>query len=359
MRDARWIRHGWHTHPKLRAFPTLTRPCPVRRPRFGTPGVQKATEFAKKAWVEDEHRRPPLHYERRHQLLAGSQRRYKDYNENELLHFYQKDHTFHCQNAKQRRVNPQGFADERGQLLGNCFHAGEVAFLLAELLYDLGWLEAPLDLDELMELRVRLRPKPSASPLASTVVPVVPTKGADALLRLLRWLFIHQGGRGGEIRCLGNATHRRLSWQEIDVDWFKWSTAISVPWKTERDHINVCEARARLLGIKWRSRDVALHNRRYLALMDSQVNLSHAAKGRTSSVRMGHVEKQASSYLIATGMREINGYTRSDKNVADHPSRDRAAWARHRSRSRSCRRSAAASVRAAEPAGRARVRPAQ
>ena len=36
--DSKWISKGWKVVRTARQFPTLTRPCPVKRPRFGTPG---------------------------------------------------------------------------------------------------------------------------------------------------------------------------------------------------------------------------------------------------------------------------------------------------------------------------------
>ena len=62
---AKWIKPGWRVSPKLDAFPTLTRPCPVRTPRWKTPGVSRASGTALAAWRRDSHRRPPMHYERR------------------------------------------------------------------------------------------------------------------------------------------------------------------------------------------------------------------------------------------------------------------------------------------------------
>ena len=154
----------------------------------------------------------------------------------------------------------------------------------------------------------------------------------DATQRLLRWLLAKQSGRGGEIRGLSSGHHARGPWQEINIDWFRWETAISIPWTAVGDTINQCEARARLLGIKWRCRQLHLHNQRYLALMDSQVNLNASAEGRSSSARMEHVGRQSMSYLLASGMRECVGYVRSERNVADKPSRDKASWAKFRRR---------------------------
>ncbi len=56
------------------------------------------------------------------------------------------------------------------------------------------------------------------------------------------------------------------------------------------------------------------------------MNLSHMAKGRTSSARIGHEEKQGAAYLLAAHMREIGAYTRSGRNPAAAPSRVARRW---------------------------------
>ena len=60
--------------------------------------------------------------------------------------------------------------------------------------------------------------------------------------------------------------------------------------------------------------------------MDSQVCLHQATKGRTGSARMSYHLKQGSAVLLACGMRDVNGYTRSAKNPADAASRDYRRW---------------------------------
>ncbi len=149
--------------------------------------------------------------------------------------------------------------------------------------------------------------------------------------RFIRWLLLKQSARGGEIRVLSSAVHSRRCWQDVATKWFEWVTTLSVAWRREGDHINLCEARARLLGVKVRSRDAMSHGEKYIALMDSQVNLSHAAKGRGGSMRMAHVERQITAHQLAAHLREIAGYCRSDQNPADKGSRDKESWSRTRS----------------------------
>ena len=65
-------------------------------------------------------------------------------------------------------------------------------------------------------------------------------------------------------------------------------------------------------------------------LLDSHMNLAHAAKGPGSSLRMRHVELKTNATLLASRMRDINSYTRSARNPADAASRDKRRWANDR-----------------------------
>ena len=123
---------------------------------------------------------------------------------------------------------------------------------------------------------------------------------------------------------------------------------ISVPWKSV-NHINVCEARARSLAQRWRAKDPRDHGKKFLHLMDSQVNLAVAAKGRTSSKRLAHVVRKSSATALATNMRDVNAFTRSDKPPADKPSRDAKAWKTFRRRlSSTCKAAAPVAYVSAE-----------
>ena len=152
------------------------------------------------------------------------------------------------------------------------------------------------------------------------------------MLLMVRWLFLQQTARGGEVRSVLGSPHIRGLYQEIPAEWFHWHVLLSVPWRDSLSHINVCEARARCLSAKLRARRPQCHRTKFLHLLDSQVNLAQSAKGRTSSRRMAHVLRQTSAVMLATGMRDVVGFTRSERNPADKASRDLRGWQRYRSR---------------------------
>jgi hypothetical protein len=150
-------------------------------------------------------------------------------------------------------------------------------------------------------------------------------KDDDKLVYFVRWILAQQTARGGEIKNLFGSPHVSGGWQELPATWFEWEDLLSIPWK-QQDEINVSEARARNLATRARARVVPLQVQRYLHLMDSQVNLSIAAKGRSGSFRLAHVNRHTCATLLASGLRDVNGYTGSERNPADAASRDRKAW---------------------------------
>jgi hypothetical protein len=327
-----YLATGWTAHPGFTGvYPTLTRPCAVATPRFRTPGDNTADEATLVAWREDQHRRPPIHYEERFKVVRvrdGAERR-RSTEELEYLSGFDTEYTLPIWKMSKRRTDRAGFCDARESVLGNAYDPDIIAFLLAELAWQRGLLAAPLCVEQLAWRTIRLEPAAGVSLLADTEAIAVPAAEPLDILRLVKWLVAQQSARGGEIRNLKAAPHAKGRWQEVDARWFHWETVLSVPWRW-RENINVAEARARDLAIRLRARQRSCQRQRYVHLMDSQVNLACIAKGRTGSRRVGHVMRRASATLLATGLHEVVAYVRSDRNPADRASRDRHRWARHR-----------------------------
>ena len=96
--------------------------------------------------------------------IATGKRRRKCVAEDERLHMFPADYTYHCFNSKRRKVDASAWRDARGSLLGNCFSPGVVAVAVADLLWHLGWLKLPVDLNQLVRHRVRLEPSAERPP---------------------------------------------------------------------------------------------------------------------------------------------------------------------------------------------------
>jgi hypothetical protein len=258
--------------------------------------------------------------------------RYRNTEELERQLFFDTEYTFPCWSSKRRRADPSGFRDARECLLGNAYHPGCLAFLISQLFLHEGWINQELCINQLVQHRVRLLPA-GGHPRDASPAPV-PTDRSGLLLSMVRWLFLRQTARGGEVRTIFGTPHIKGFYQEIPATWFRWHVLLSVPWRSSSSHINVCEARARCLAVKLRARQARLHRTKFLHLLDSQVNLAQSAKGRTSSKRMAHVLRQTSAIMLATGMRDVVGFTRSEMNPADHASRDLRGWQHYRSQMR-------------------------
>ena len=66
-----WLDDGWEVPDTFDGhFPTLTKPVPVARPRWHTPGDNTCDDATRARWASDSYGRPPIHYEER----SGSNR---------------------------------------------------------------------------------------------------------------------------------------------------------------------------------------------------------------------------------------------------------------------------------------------
>ena len=108
---------------------------------------------------------------------------------------------------------------------------------------------------------------------------------------------------------------------QISASRWKWRTVLAFPWKGPEMHINEYELLAVLQGIKWRCRAKRRLGRRFCILVDFQVTLSVAAKGRSSAFRLNRILRRLNAYVLACFFLPFYGYVSSGKNPADKPSR--------------------------------------
>ena len=101
-----------------------------------------------------------------------------------------------------------------------------------------------------------------------------------------------------------------------------------VPWLSgrfrHRQHINLSEADALLLGLRGITRDVSVHGHRLLVFNDSQVVVGAVAKGRSSSRALLRKVNRINALVLVTRLDLGLRYIRSADNAADEPSRRRA-----------------------------------
>ena len=99
-----------------------------------------------------------------------------------------------------------------------------------------------------------------------------------------------------------------------------WKHPLAYQWR-QSAHINVLELLALLQGLKWRGRSAAALGSRLCCFVDSQVAISVAAKGRSSSKALNRVIKRINSFCLAADIHPFFVYVRSKLNPADAPSR--------------------------------------
>jgi hypothetical protein len=129
------------------------------------------------------------------------------------------------------------------------------------------------------------------------------------------------GHRGGEVKLQGSAQKgRRRIIVPIDPRAWRWRGLFAVAWQREA-HINPLKMAAYRLSLRWRLRKAWRHNSRFLHLLDSQVCIAAATKGRTSSRQLRVPLAQVGAAILAGGLLPILGFTRTHLNPADKPSR--------------------------------------
>ena len=106
----------------------------------------------------------------------------------------------------------------------------------------------------------------------------------------------------------------------VKANRWAWSTAISIPLRYQ-SHINVLEMRMYLSAVEWRLRRCSNQGTRFLHLLDSQVCLGVAAKGRSSSHQLNRLCRRLCALLMAGELYPLLAYVATDENPADEPSR--------------------------------------
>jgi len=234
----------------------------------------------------------------------------------EVLMGFSKDYTHPVMTAAERRRSAVDFDLARCSLLGNTFHAPTVAWLNSSVLCEWGILSRPATVAEVADPGV-----PASLGLQ------VDTKDMDETMsrpdvNLVRMYFSRLSHRGGDVSFLTDrGAGRSLVPRGIDAREWRWKDVVSTQWKLRGEHINVLECRALVLAMRWRFRNIENVGTKFLHLVDSQVTLGVAAKGRTSSWRLRRVLGKVNALLLAGFGTMGLGFVRTHLNPADRPSR--------------------------------------
>ena len=107
----------------------------------------------------------------------------------------------------------------------------------------------------------------------------------------------------------------------------KWSTIVASRWQW-LEHINVLEARALTVGVRWALSFPESTGSRLLTFCDSLVVVHAVRKGRSSSFPLLRALRQLSALLLAGGLQLSVNYIATEVNPADGPSRRASSWIR-------------------------------
>ena len=108
--------------------------------------------------------------------------------------------------------------------------------------------------------------------------------------------------------------------QSICSQWWKWNEVFRRRWQ-KRNHINVLELEALLLGVKYQILQHKATDMRIFQICDSYVAISVVSKGRSSSWRLQRVLNHISALLLAHGLHLILAHVESSDNPTDKGSR--------------------------------------
>jgi len=106
------------------------------------------------------------------------------------------------------------------------------------------------------------------------------------------------------------------NWDPISrwMETFRWTWQIS-------EHINICEMRTGLAGIRHAVRSRVSHGRRILMIGDSLVTIGAYSKGRSSSAPLLHLCRRMAAYVLFYRITVVWRWIQTYRNHADGPSR--------------------------------------
>jgi hypothetical protein len=100
---------------------------------------------------------------------------------------------------------------------------------------------------------------------------------------------------------------------------------VATPWRFEA-HINELELKMFQLTLQWKTRQLIHFESRFLHLLDSQVSIAVAVKGRSSSRRLNQILRKIAAVSISADLYPLLAYIASALNPVDGASRRFDQW---------------------------------
>ncbi|CAK0803353.1 unnamed protein product [Prorocentrum cordatum] len=268
-------------------LPAFARALPRATPPPAPAGLQECTAHERARWAADDFRFPPCtHKDSNTVATADGGRRVLSPVEREVLMGFWPEHTLPARAASGREGD-----NMRCSQVGNSFHVGVMAWLLAQGLFAVGLADARVAASEIQGAFYAER------------------RARRTKLRQLVPLFM-----GCSVM---------LTIEGLASGLWIWQTVLSHRWRRLGRHINELEMQEVLSALKWLARKSDHHGLRIGMLVDCQVVLAICAKGRSSSHRLNHLVKRIDAQRLACDLYPFYGYVTSKTNPADAPSRKR------------------------------------
>ena len=345
-------------------FPTMTRAIPRKKPPKAPAGLDSTSEEGRSRWIRDRYRYPPYTYNSEYMVEEPSgDLRPLNANEREVLMGFQKGHTLDlARKPPENEREAQALEDQRCAAIGNAFHAVAVAALFDHALWSFG-VKPLVGHHEIVEARteeikreaskavepsqeISLDPAPAEgdsggesdatqvcswrmeskkiprSPASCTAIAGVSEADMNMAVQMVQAFVRRQEYRGSDVRLDVNTLYRADAYPRATVNphrWL-WHVAHAYPFEVE-ERINVLELRALVHTVEWRLRRKNFNGTRFLHLADSQVTLSVAVKGRSSSHKLNRLLRKLAAMCTAAGLYPVLAWIESHLNPADAPSR--------------------------------------
>ena len=352
--------HNWAAgmgNPNLK-FPTFTRAIVRKEPPPDPAGLEGLEEVARLRWVEDSYRFPPYTYRDEYMILTPDcQMRPLVAAERELLMGFPQGHTQKLWKKTPTTEDEKRLCEDlQCGAIGNSFHTNSVACLLDHALASLGLkkrkgpkeivassmavqvvppqsLDAAVAEDEGKDLTSEDDQDTISVPGAEWLEKVEKKSRSSALIgdlqneeklsQLLISAYVRrQEFKGSDVRLDVGSLCRPDSFPRASLAPGKWQWHVARHWPfTVEEHINLLELRAVIHTFEWRLRKKTFGDTRALHLTDSQVALSVAVKGRSSSRRINKLLRRYAALQLAGGILPLLAWVESELNPADAPSR--------------------------------------
>jgi len=314
-----WVSAGWAWMGEAQALPTFTRALPNSRPPKHPAGIGEASEEAKVRWAADEFCFQVYQYEANVMLtsLSDSSLRLPTIEEREILMGFDRGYT---KAAVSEKMSNRAAFVQQAQQIGNSFACNVVAFLLSDLLCQLGFVSSPLPLE--LGNAVGIAPEPWSTTIRFCKAQ---SNHDDNKGRDLVWEYLKRAERGGtDVRLDVGIPFRSKAWPRagLNSNFWLWHIVHGYQWPgLSKSHINLYELVAALNCIRWRLRKSSQLNTRFLHLIDNQVVASILTKGRTSSIQLRPSLSKLNSFILAANIYPAFGFINSEDNPSDVPSR--------------------------------------